>query len=238
MSPIFPLCFGITLIAAKLYLTIWGYTRPMLQNEFTPEHFAREDGGDDEMFYGQARLVKHIDEPACAALASYYARTLKPGGDILDLMSSYASHLPADAAYGRVVGLGMNQVELDENSQLSARLIHNLNANPTMPFPDGTFDACILAVSVQYLTQPVETFADVARVLKPGALLAISFSNRMFATKAVAVWRSVGDADHARLLEIYLRCAGGFGDLSFEDLSPELGQSDPLYVVSARREMV
>lgn len=210
----------------------------MEKNEFKPEHFAREDGGDDELFYLQPRLVKHIDEPACAALTDYYARALPTGGDILDLMSSYASHLPAEAVYGRVVGLGMNMRELEENEQLSERHVHNLNTHPVMPFAERTFDACILAVSVQYLTRPVEVFSDVVRVLKPDAILAISFSNRMFATKAVALWRSISDADHARLLQIYLRAAGGYQNLTFEDLSPAPGKSDPIYLVSARREMV
>ncbi len=210
----------------------------MEKNEFKPEHFAREDSGDDELFYLQPRLVKHIDEPACAALTDYYARALPTGGDILDLMSSYASHLPAEAVYGRVVGLGMNMRELEENEQLSERHVHNLNTHPVMPFAERTFDACILAVSVQYLTRPVEVFSDVVRVLKPDAILAISFSNRMFATKAVALWRSISDADHARLLQIYLRAAGGYQNLTFEDLSPAPGKSDPIYLVSARREMV
>ena len=210
----------------------------MEKNEFKPEHFAREDSGDDELFYLQPRLVKHIDEPACAALTDYYARALPTGGDILDLMSSYASHLPAEAVYGRVVGLGMNMRELEENEQLSERHVHNLNTHPVMPFAERTFDACILAVSVQYLTRPVEVFSDVVRVLKPDAILAISFSNRMFATKAVALWRSISDADHARLLQIYLRAAGGYQNLIFEDLSPAPGKSDPIYLVSARREMV
>ena len=210
----------------------------MQKNEFKPEHFAREDSGDDELFYLQPRLVKHIDEPACAALTDYYARALPTGGDILDLMSSYASHLPAEAVYGRVVGLGMNMRELEENEQLSERHVHNLNTHPVMPFAERTFDACILAVSVQYLTRPVEVFSDVVRVLKPDAILAISFSNRMFATKAVALWRSISDADHARLLQIYLRASGGYQNLTFEDLSPAPGKSDPIYLVSARREMV
>jgi len=210
----------------------------MEKNEFKPEHFAREDSGDDELFYLQPRLVKHIDEPACAALTDYYARALPTGGDILDLMSSYASHLPAEAVYGRVVGLGMNMRELEENEQLSERHVHNLNTHPVMPFAERTFDACILAVSVQYLTRPVEVFSDVVRVLKPDAILAISFSNRMFATKAVALWRSISDADHARLLQIYLRASGGYQNLTFEDLSPAPGKSDPIYLVSARREMV
>lgn len=210
----------------------------MVKNQFKPEHFDREDSGDDELFYLQPRLVKHIDEPACEALADYYARALATGSDILDLMSSYASHLPTEAVYGRVVGLGMNLRELEKNEQLSERHVHNLNTHPVMPFPDCSFDACILAVSVQYLTRPVEVFADVARVLKPDALLAISFSNRMFVTKAVALWRSLSDADHARLLQIYLRAAGGYQNLTFEDLSPAPGKSDPIYLVSARREMV
>ena len=210
----------------------------MMQNKLKPEHFAREDSGDDELFYLQPRLVKHIDEPACDALADYYARALPTGGDILDLMSSYASHLPVEAVYRRVVGLGMNLRELEENQQLSERHVHNLNTHPVMPFAERSFDACILAVSVQYLTRPVEVFADVARVLKPDALLAISFSDRMFATKAVALWRTISDADHARLLQIYLRAAGGYQDLTFEDLSPAPGKSDPIYLVSARREMV
>ena len=209
-----------------------------MRNEFKAQHFTRQDGGDDELFYAVPRLVKHIDEPACEALAGYYARTLPARGDILDLMSSYASHLPISPTFGRVVGLGMNATELDENQQLSERLIHNLNTNPTLPFPDRSFDACILAVSVQYLTRPVDVFADVARVLKPGGLLAISFSNRMFPTKAVAIWRGIGDADHARLLETYIRTAGGYRDLTFEDLSPAPVKTDPLYLVSARREMV
>ena len=132
----------------------------------------------------------------------------------------------------------MNLRELEQNEQLSERYVHNLNTHPVMPFADCSFDACILAVSVQYLTRPVEVFADVARVLKPDALLAISFSNRMFVTKAVALWRSLSDADHARLLQIYLRAAGGYQNLTFEDLSPAPGKSDPIYLVSARREMV
>ena len=210
----------------------------MEKNEFKPEHFAREDSGDDELFYLQPRLVKHIDEPACAALTDYYARALPTGGDVLDLMSSYASHLPAETVYGRVVGLGMNMRELEENEQLSERHVHNLNTHPVMPFAERTFDACILAVSVQYLTRPVEVFADVVRVLKPDAILAISFSNRMFATKAVALWRSISDADRARLLKIYLRAAGGYQSFTFEKLSPAPGKSDPIYLVSARREMV
>jgi len=209
-----------------------------MRSELKPEYFIREDAGEDEVFYAMPRLVKHIDEPACVALTDYYARNLPADCAILDLMSSYASHLPVEPQYYQVVGLGLNKVELEENPQLTKCVIHNLNINPSIPFPDRSFDACLLAVSVQYLTQPVQVLSDVARVLKPGALLAISFSNRMFPSKAVAIWRRLGDADHSRLLELYLQTAGGWTEIEFEDLSPAPGQSDPLYVVSALRDGV
>jgi SAM-dependent methyltransferase len=205
------------------------------ESPFKPEHFAREDEGDDRGFYLAPRLVTHIDEPACAALARYYGRLLPAGGEILDMMSSFVSLLPTDIAYGRVVGHGMNQAELDANPQLTDSFVHDLNANPTLPLPDRSFDGCIVTVSVQYLTQPLAVFRDVARVLRPGAPLAVTFSNRMFPTKAVAIWRGLGDADHGRLVDLYFQHAGGFDPPQFEDISPSPGQSDPLYSVVATR---
>lgn len=199
-------------------------------------HFQRIDESDDRLFYGTPRLVTHIDDPACAALVAYYGRTFPAGGAILDLMSSWVSHLPDDILYGSVIGLGMNAVELDANPRLSGRVLHDLNADPALPFADTSFDACAIAVSVQYLTQPIAVFAEIARVLRPGAVCAVSFSNRMFPTKAVAVWRAVGDRDHARLVGHYFVEAGGFDEPEFENISPNPGMSDPLYVVSARRE--
>lgn len=181
------------------------------------------------------RLVKHIDEPACAALSELFRRVLPDGGLILDLMSSYASHLPTDASFRGVIGLGLNAVELGANSQLSGAVIHDLNRMPMVPFADGRFDACLITVSVQYLLRPIEVFADVARVLRPGAPCIVSFSNRMFPTKAVAIWRAVGDEDHARLVAHCFNQSGGFDAPRFADLSPMPGRSDPLYAVVAHQ---
>lgn len=205
------------------------------ESPFKSEHFAREDEGDDRAFYLMPRLVTHIDEPACAALAVHYGKILPAGGAILDLMSSCVSHLPTDVAYGRVVGHGMNQEELDANPQLTESFLHDLNANPTLPLPDRSLDGCIVSVSIQYLTQPLAVIRDVARVLRPGAPLVITFSNRMFPTKAVAIWRGLGDADHGRLIALYVTHAGGFDPPHVEDISPSPGRSDPLYSVAATR---
>ena len=177
--------------------------------------------------------MAHIDEPAIAALSAYYARTLPPDGHVLDLMSSCISHLPEEPVLASVTGLGMNAVELEANPRLTARVVRDLNSDPALPFADAIFDACLIAVSVQYLVHPVEVFAEIGRALKPGAPCIVSFSNRCFWTKAVALWRALDDQSHAKLVALYFSRAGLFAEASLLDLSP--GAGDPLFVVTARR---
>jgi SAM-dependent methyltransferase len=205
---------------------------------FQPEHFQRADDSDDGIFYVEPRLVAHIDDPARAALAAFYRGTLRPDGDLLDLMSSYHSHLPNDVHYASVIGLGMNEVELAENRQLTGHVIHDLNKTPELPFPDAAFDACLLAVSAQYLTRPVEVFASIRRVLRPSGILIVSYSNRLFPTKAIELWQRIGMEDRGRLVSIYCWEAAGFRDVEARDISPDPGASDPLWVVTARRAEV
>ena len=129
--------------------------------------FERQDASADELFYSVARLVTHIDDATIAALTDYYDEVLQPGDRILDLMSSWISHLPESMNYEQVTGLGMNEEELANNPQLDKSLVHNLNTRPQLPFDDATFDAVLIAVSVQYLTQPLVVFNEIARVLCP-----------------------------------------------------------------------
>jgi SAM-dependent methyltransferase len=199
-----------------------------------PEHFEREDESSDEVFYSQPRLVVHIDEGAIAALTQYLREVLPPNGDVLDLMSSWRSHLPEDVPLGRVVGLGMNAVELAENPQLTERVVHDLNADPRLPFGDAEFDAVLLTVSVQYLVRPIEVFGEVGRVLRPGGRFTVSFSNRMFPTKAVRIWRDGSDIQHIYLVARYLREAGCFTDVAYQDRSPGAWR-DPLYLVYGKK---
>jgi len=128
----------------------------------------------------------------------------------------------------------MNQVELEKNPQLTSWDVHDLNANPVLPYEDGQFDGAVVTVSVQYLTSPIEVFADMGRVLKPGAPFILSYSNRCFPTKAVAVWQGLSDAEHANLIGLYFRLSARFDEPQAYDLSPAHGTSDPLYVVMAR----
>ena len=119
---------------------------------------------------------------------------------MLDLMSSWVSHLPEDVAYASVVGHGMNEEELAANPRLSRWFVQDLNIEPALPLGDGVFDGACLCVSVQYLQRPVEVFRDVGRVLRPGAPFVVSFSNRCFPTKAVAIWQSIPGPDQQRLV--------------------------------------
>lgn len=196
---------------------------------YPPEYFAREDDGDDRQFYSMPRKVVHIDEPAIDMLRERVLRPLLPaGGRILDLMSSWRSHLPGHTTLGRVTGLGLNAEEMANNPQLDDYVVHDLNAAPNLPFTDRSFDAALCTVSVQYLTRPIEVFREVRRVLTPGAPFIVSFSNRCFPSKAVWVWLFTDDAKHQALVTDYLERAG-FGDIRTEDHVPRWG--DPLYAV-------
>jgi ubiquinone/menaquinone biosynthesis C-methylase UbiE len=148
-------------------------------------------------------------------------------------MSSWRSHLPEDLLLGDVVGLGMNAEEMAENPQLTRSIVHDVNRDPRLPFGDDEFDGAVCAVSIQYMTDPLSVFREVHRVLRPGAPFVVSFSNRCFSTKAVAVWLGTTDRQHVELVVAYFEAAARWVDITDEDRSPGEG-GDPLYVVWAR----
>lgn len=205
----------------------WGMGEGLLPAEL----FARVDASDDGLFYRVARLVQHIDQTTIDALTAYYRETLPAGGRVLDLMSSWVSHLPADVAFAHVAGLGMNADELAANPRLGERVVQDLNVNPQLPFAARTFDAVTVAVSVQYLVRPVEVFNDIARILVPGGRLVIAMSHRCFPTKAIRAFHQLDAGDRIRLVDSYFELAGGFSPPQFIDRSPALG--DPLWIVTA-----
>ena len=198
-----------------------------------PAAFTRHDESPDEQFYSFPRKVVHIDDGAIAALGQLYAEVLPPGGRILDVMSSWRSHLPDGVAFSEVVGLGMNEEEMADNQQLTRFVVHDLNRDPRLPFAPQAFEGAVCAVSIQYMIQPVPVFREIRRVLRPGAPFVLSFSNRCFPTKAVAVWLGGSDEDHVELVSAYFRTAGGFTAVTAEDRSPS-ASGDPLYAVWAR----
>jgi SAM-dependent methyltransferase len=199
----------------------------------SPELFSRLDESPDELFYAAPRFVAHIDDGAIAAVTQLYREYFPPGGAILDLMSSWISHLPPEIEYREVVGIGMNREELAANPRLHTGLVWDLNRTPRLAFDDSRFHGAAICVSVDYLTQPIEVLRECGRVLRPGASLVITFSNRCFPTKIIAAWRMLDDRGHQELAARYLVEAGNWTDIEMLDRSPGRG-GDPLYAVIGR----
>ena len=194
--------------------------------------FVKLDPAPDSLFYALPRLVTHIDSAAIAAVTALYRKVLPPGGTILDLMSSWVSHLPDDVGYTAVIGHGLNADELAANPRLARFFVQDLNIDPVLPLDDASVDAVTCCVSVQYLQQPVAVMHELRRVLRPGGCVVITFSNRCFPTKATAIWSRLGGADRVRLVGLFLEQAG-FPDVGGFDLLPEGGPGDPLHAVVA-----
>lgn len=203
--------------------------------DFPDGFFDRVDGSDDSVFYRPDRMVTHIDDAATNAVTDLYDE-LEVTGDVLDLMSSWVSHF-REAPRSLTV-LGMNEAELDANPQASNVVLHDLNRVPVLPFEDGSFDDVVCCVSVDYLIRPLEVFAEVARVLRPGGRFICTFSNRCFPTKAIQGWLMLGDGQRMDLVSLYFEHAGGFDHAEKEVRLPP-GPTDPLmavWAVQSRRE--
>ncbi|WP_435075428.1 class I SAM-dependent methyltransferase [Halorubrum sp. HHNYT27] len=189
----------------------------------------KRDDWPDGTFYREPRFVTHADDAFLARLTELYDELLEPGDRVLDAMSSWVSHLPA-TDFDRVVGHGLNEAELAANDRLDEFVVQDLNSEQALPFADDAFDAVCCALSVQYLQYPGPVFAEFARVLAPDGVLVVSFSNRMFPTKAVRAWRVASMDERADLVERYLKAGG----LTVADRLAERSETDPFYAVVGR----
>ncbi|KAI7840155.1 hypothetical protein COHA_005938 [Chlorella ohadii] len=178
-----------------------------------PQQRAKLDMRADSDFYAMPRFVHHLDANFRAQLTQLIRERIPEGAAVLDLCSSWVSHLPNERRYARVVGHGMNAAELARNPRLDQWFVRDLNKEPTgWAAADGSFDAVLCTAGLQYLQQPEAVLAEVRRVLKPGGIVIIAFSNRMFHGKAIAAWRDNSDWGRCQLVKTYLAAAGGFSE--------------------------
>ncbi|MEM8621737.1 MAG: class I SAM-dependent methyltransferase [Actinomycetota bacterium] len=202
---------------------------------FPPGFFARTDPSPDAAFYSFERFVTHIDDTAIAAVSALYDRLILDRHDdvsVLDLCSSWISHFSRQPA--RLAALGMNEAELAANPMATDRVVADLNLDPTLPYDDAVFDAVTCCVSVDYLTRPLDVFAEVARVLRPDGVFACTFSNRCFPTKAISGWLSTDDHGRCAIVATYFAETPGFGPPEANLENPS-SPGDPLFAVWALR---
>lgn len=210
--------------------------------------FSRLNESDDQEFYATDRFVSHLDMVALETVERLIGSLIiEKDPVIMDLMAGWDSHIPEGVRPAKVVGLGLNRNELNQNTSVTQRVIHDLNKNPALPFPDGLFDVVINTVSVDYMVYPVEVFKNVARVLKPGGLFLVIFSNRMFPEKAVKVWQESSEEERVLIVDEFFRLSNGFEPCRYfvskkkarpvDDKYANLGiPSDPIYAVYAEKK--
>jgi hypothetical protein len=191
---------------------------------FAAQDFLRMDAAPDAQFYATPRFCYHVHEAAASALTRYYSELFSQWArpSILDLCASHVSHFPADIASsaGRRVALGLNASELRSNPQVDEFVVHDLNADVRLPFHDNSFDVVTNAVSIDYITQPLELCREIARVLRPGGVAAFALSNRCFPSKAVNIWLRSSDLQRVHLVGAYFHYSGGFHPPSAAQISP------------------
>ncbi len=206
------------------------------------DSFKRDDESDDLSFYSEPRLVTHVDDQAISTVREIYYNLLKDGMMVLDLMSSWRSHLPENLRFKSVTGLGLNTEEMEDNPQLTRYKVHDLNKNYHLPFRDGEFDAVICSFSVDYMTQPFGVFEDVARILKQQGYFILTFSNRWFTPKVAKIWSELHEFERIGLVLEYFLRSGQYKDLETYSIRglprpmddkyyPQIQFSDPIYAV-------
>lgn len=212
---------------------------------FSEKGFHKKDSGPDSDFYATDRFVHHIDRRARQELAGIYRTLISPGDRILDLMAGWESHVPDDPTPLCIHGVGLNANELAGNPALTSHTVQDLNTTFCLEFNDNEFDVAVCSLSVEYLTNPIPIFKEVARVLKPGGNFAVSFSNRWFPEKAIQLWENLHDFERMGLVTEYFIQSGGFDDISTissrgfprphdDNYFPQLRLSDPIYAVIGR----
>jgi len=212
---------------------------------FSDTPFERLDGSADPIFYAKPRMVQHIDDTAMDVVRQIQARFVDSGMSVLDLMSSWQTHLPENTGLKKLTGLGLNEAELQSNDMLSTYRVHDLNANPVLPFGNQAFDVVLTSLSVEYLIHPLVVFSEVARILKPGGIFAVTFSNRWFEPKTIRLWTELHEFERMGLVLEYFRISNRFDDLHTYSVRGQVrpgndkyyGQlpySDPVYTVWGR----
>ncbi len=169
---------------------------------------SKEDNSDDSLFYASPRIAHHLDEGFRARLTDVYRQYIPEDSVVLDLMSSWVSHLPEDNKYKRVIGHGLNKFELDKNQALDSYWLQDLNVDQQLPLDDSSIDVCLMVAAWQYLQYPEIIASELKRIISSKGILIISFSNRAFWSKTPSIWRDSSEIDRINYIRAILKSEG------------------------------
>ena len=198
---------------------------------FPPGFFDRYDEQPDGVFYEPLRLVTHIDDGAIAAVGELYDRAR---ADRRRARPDVVVGLPLPAAAGVADGARHERRRAGPQPDGDGGRRPRPQRRPAPAVrrrARSTPSTC--CVSVDYLVRPVEVFADVARVLRPGGLFVCTFSNRCFPTKAIRGWLANDDMRPAGHRARLLRGVGRRSPRRRWPTATRARPGDPLYAVWA-----
>ncbi|RAW45436.1 SAM-dependent methyltransferase [Halorubrum sp. 48-1-W] len=187
------------------------------------------DPTDDRRFYDTPRYVTHADEAFRDRLTRLYDDVFEPGDRVFDAMGSWVSHFP-DTTLERAIGHGLNEAELRSNERYDEWFVQDLNREQTLPLADDAVDVVCCALSVQYLQYPAAVFSEFDRVRDDDGAVVVSFSDRMFPTKAIGAWREASMEERVDLVTAYFHAGG----MTVADRRVERGPGDPFYALVGR----
>jgi len=204
--------------------------------------FQRKDDRPDILYYQNPRLIQHIDDQAIQVVKNLYGELIHNEMRVLDLMSSWKSHLPETLRLKKLSGLGLNAEELAKNVDLSDWIVHDLNEDPMLPYNNESYDAVVCTVSIEYLIDPETVFKEIGRVLRPGGLFVVTFSNRWFPEKVINIWKDLHEFERMGLVMEYFQQSKMFKHLETYSIRGlprprddkyyyEIMDSDPIYAV-------
>ncbi|MCK5697172.1 MAG: methyltransferase domain-containing protein [Gammaproteobacteria bacterium] len=192
--------------------------------------FIRKIEEDDGLFYDAIETTIPVDQVAIEQLQQFYNHCIQNNSIVLDLMAATDSYLPNTLKNIDLTGLGVKEDDLKTNQALNHSILHNINTQPDLPFDDQSFDAVICSFGIEYITQPIKIFEQVARILKPNGVFIVAFSDRFFDKKAIALWDNLHSFERMGLVLEYFRQADQFNDLQCESIRGLVRHEDDPFI--------
>jgi SAM-dependent methyltransferase len=159
----------------------------------------------------ERRDAVRLDDAAVAALRDLYS-DLQIDGRVLDLCLASGEHF---------------EVPPDELVALAR------DPDGRLPFAEAAFDDVLCSGGVGGMTRPFETFAEVARVLKPSGRFVCTFADRVFARAAIRGWVAADDAGRVRIVRRYFEGTPAFAGVQSDLRTSLTGSGDRLWAVWA-----